>query len=325
MKKLLIVLIITIPVICKSQINIDYPGNIIPKDSALLFAPELINTGLFTRDFSMSPDGKEIYFSIITGRAGVIMVSYYSNNRWSEPVIAPFSGSNQFYDFEPHVSPDGNQILFLSTRPKKGQELKLGWKHQNIWVSDRTKTGWTEPYEIGAPINTDNNEFFPTVTSNGKIYFNHSIEFSDVAIYCSEKVNDEFVKPQKLSFKNDSNLLLFNSTISRDESFILTCGSLKSNRNQTRYYIAFNLGNYNWSDLIDLTDYLGYEGGRAASISLSPDGEYIFFGAIAMNSDNDSLFPRMKLSEILEKKNLPQNGSSNIYWISSEFIKELKE
>ena len=60
MKKLLISLIIALPIICNAQ-EINYPGNVLPTDSALLFAPGLVNTGLYTRDFSMTPDGKEIW------------------------------------------------------------------------------------------------------------------------------------------------------------------------------------------------------------------------------------------------------------------------
>lgn len=323
MKKIFISLIIIIPLICNAQ-EIDYPGDVVPTDSALLFAPNLINTGLFTRDFSMTPDGKEMYFSIMAGRSAVIMVSYNKSGEWTEPVIAPFSGSKQFFDFEPHVSPDGNQILFLSTRPKVGQEPKPGWTYQNIFVTDRTKNGWSEPYEIGAPVNTDNNEFYPSLTNNSKLYYNHSVEFADVALYCSKKINNEFSDPEKLSFKNDSNLLLFNATIFRDDSYILTCGSSKTVRNQTRYYVAFNLGKNEWSELVDLTSYLGYEGGRAASISLSPDGKYIFFSAVALDPNIGTVYPGMEITQIINNGNKPQSGSSNIYWIGSDFIMDIK-
>jgi hypothetical protein len=324
MKNILISLIIILPIISNAQ-EIDYPGDIMPTDSALLFAPNLINTGLFTRDFSMTADGKEIYFSVMAGRSAVIMVSYYKSGEWTEPVIAPFSGSMQFFDFEPHVSPDGNQILFLSTRPKTGQEPKPGWTYQNIFVTNRTENGWSEPYEIGAPINTDNNEFYPSLTNNNKLYYNHSVEFTDVALYCSKKINNEFSYPEKLSFKNDSNLLLFNATISRDDSYILTCGSSKTVRNQTGYYVAFNLGKNEWSELVDLTSYLGYEGGRAASISLSPDGKYIFFSTVAFDAKNGTVYPGMKITQIMNNGYKPQSGSSNIYWISSDFIKNIKK
>ncbi|MFC2151984.1 TolB family protein [Bacteroidota bacterium] len=323
MKKIIIILLFVIPVIAAAQVKIDYPGDIEPKDSALLFAPELINTGLFTRDFSMSPDGKEIYFSIMAGRSAVIMVSKFEHEKWQEPEIASFSGAD-FFDFEPHISADGNKIYFLTTRPSEGQEAKLGWQNQNIFVVDRTEQGWSEPYDIGAPVNTVNNEFYPSLTNDGKIYFNHSIEFTDVAIYCSEYKNEEFLEPQKLTFKNDSNLLLYNATVSRDEDFILACGSIKGTRKPARYYAAFNLGNNNWSDLYDLTDYLGYEGGRAASISISPDGKYIFFSAIVNNEQLTKVYPGMTISDIIEKNMKPQSGSSNIYWISSDFINEVK-
>lgn len=324
MKKILIILLILSSGVVKSQSEIKYPGNELPKDSALLFAPELINTGLFTRDFSMTPDGKEIYFSVMAGRSAVIMVSRFENEKWQEPEIAPFSGNRDYYDFEPHVSPDGNRIYFLTTRPTEGEEVKAGWQNQNIFYVKKTENGWSEPQDIGSPVNTFNNEFFPSFTNNNKIYFNHSIDFTDVAIYCSYLDNGIYSEPQKLSFKNDSNLLLYNSTISRDERFILTCGAIKGSRNPARYYLAFNLGNNNWSDLYDLTNYLGYEGGRVASISLSPDSKYIFFSAIVANEKLAEVYPGMKVSEIIDNSKKPQSGSSNVYWISSDCINDIK-
>lgn len=324
-KRFLFLIIAILPFLSSAQVEIDFPGDILPTDSALLFAPELINTGLFTRDFNMTPDGKEIYFSIMAGRAAVIMVSYYKDGEWQEPAVAPFSGNSQFFDFEPHVSPDGKHILFLSTRPIEGEEAKPGWQNQNIFVVDRTEEGWSEPYDIGSPINTINNEFFPSVSINGNLYFTHSIEHKDAALYYAEYNNETYNEPEKLVFGNDTSLMLYNATISKDESFILTCGSPEDNPRKSNYYISFNLGNNNWSDLFDLTDYLGYEGGAVASISLSPDNKYVFFSAVVADERNTMVYPGMKLSEIKENRMKPQIGSSNIYWISSEFIKGLKE
>ncbi len=323
MKKLVILFVI-IPFFGLTQ-NIDYPGDIEPGDSALLFAPDLINTGLFTRDFSMSPDGQEIYFSIMAGRSAVIMVSKKENGKWQEPVIASFSGNQKYNDFEPHVSPDGNKIYFLTTRPTEGQDEKPGWQNQNIFMVERTNNGWSEPHDVGAPINTINNEYYPSLTNSGKLYFNHSVQFADVGIYCSEMKDEKFLEPQKISFKNDSTLSLFNQTISRDEDFILACGNEKGTRKPARYYVAFNLGDNNWSDMYDLTEYLGHIGGRAASISLSPDGKYIFFCTILTDEKLSKVYPGLKISEIIENNMKPQSGSSNIYWIKADFIEELKQ
>jgi len=324
MKNLLLSLFIFIPGILIAQVNIIYPGNEVPKDSAILFAPELINTGLFTRDFSMTPDGKEIYFSIMAGNSAVILVSKNMNGEWQEPEIASFSGAENVFDFEPHVSADGNKIYFLTTRATEGEDQKAGWQNQNIFVVDRTNDGWSDPYDIGGPINTTDNEFYPSLTSSDKLYYNHSVQFTDVAIYCSAMQDGNFTVPQKLNFKNDSNLLLFNPTVSRNEDFILTCGNEKGTRNPAKYYVAFNLGNNEWSDLYDLTDYLGHVGGRAASISLSPDGKYIFFSTIVVDKELAKVYPGMKLSKILDNNMKPQSGSSNIYWIKSDFIQEIR-
>lgn len=324
MKKIFLLLLIIVPFKGISQININYPGNQLPSDSALLFAPGLINTGLFTRDLNMSPDGKEIYFSIMTGQNAFIMVSFYKNGKWGEPEIVSFSGNNQFFDFEPHISADGNRIFFLSTRPKKGQEPKLGWGNQNIWFADRIGNSWSEAREMGTPVNTNNNEFFPSVAENNNLYFTHSTDAKDAALYISVYQNGNYSKSQKLSFGNDSSLMLYNATVSRDESFILTCGSPKDNPRKSAYYISYKLANNSWSNLIDLTSYLGLEGGRVASISLSPDENFIFFSAAVLDEKNSRVYPGMKISEILNNRNLPQNGSSNIYWISSNIIKNIK-
>ena len=40
----------------------DYLGQIAPGDSAVLFAPGIMSTGMATRDVAISRDGNEIYF-----------------------------------------------------------------------------------------------------------------------------------------------------------------------------------------------------------------------------------------------------------------------
>jgi len=33
-----------------------------------------------------------------------------------------------------------------------------------IWVMHRTATGWGEPRNLGAPVNSEESEYFPTLT-----------------------------------------------------------------------------------------------------------------------------------------------------------------
>lgn len=51
----------------------------------------------------------------------------------------------------------------------------------------------------------------------------------------------------------------------------------------------------------------------------------IFFSTVALDPEIGAVYPGMGISEIINNGNKPQSGSSNIYWISSEFIAELKK
>jgi hypothetical protein len=40
-----------------------------------------------------------------------------------------------------------------------------------MWVSERLGAGWGEPRNMGAPINSPSDEFYPTLTPDGTMYF----------------------------------------------------------------------------------------------------------------------------------------------------------
>lgn len=92
------------------------PPGIIP----VVFAPGIISTGLYTGDIALSKDSHEIYFCVSDAAVTAIFVTKLIDNRWTEPAIAPFSGKG-FFDFEPHISPDGTKFFFLSNRPSHNQ------------------------------------------------------------------------------------------------------------------------------------------------------------------------------------------------------------
>ncbi len=50
-------------------------------------------------------------------------------------------------EIEPLLSPDGNQLYIMSDRPG-------GMGSMDIWVSDKVDGEWTEPRNLGAPINS---------------------------------------------------------------------------------------------------------------------------------------------------------------------------
>ena len=150
-----------------------YLGQTPPGTTPVVFAPGIVSTGLYTRDITITNDGKEIYFCISDPFITGIFVTKQVDGTWTEPVIAPFSGK-EFLDIEPHISPDGKKFFFLSNRPPPGKVPKPGWFYQKLWFMDKTISGWSEPKLVEEPVNSDENEFFPSTTNENVLYFTRS-------------------------------------------------------------------------------------------------------------------------------------------------------
>ena len=170
-----------------------------------IFAPGTISTGLYERDVAISPDGREIFFRLTFWRSFrsqyiTILHTKYEDDSWTEPKVVSFHSDMKYYCSEPCLTHDGKKLLFTSNQPKKEQILKPGWEHANIWTVDRTEDGsWGEPYEIGSPINTENGEFFPSITKDGTLYFTRlEKDKQKTFINRSRFINGKYMEPEKL-------------------------------------------------------------------------------------------------------------------------------
>ena len=64
----------------------------------------------------------------------------------------------------PSISPDGSILYFVSDMPG-------GYGGNDIWMAKKSGSGWSEPQNLGRPINTPNDELFPHIRDNGNLYF----------------------------------------------------------------------------------------------------------------------------------------------------------
>ena len=92
-----------------------YPDQNLPGIEPRLFAPGSVSTPFAERDMAISPDHREIYWSFRSPSFYVILRMVKSEDSWSSPQVAPFSG--KYADIEPYFSPDGNRLYFSSNHP----------------------------------------------------------------------------------------------------------------------------------------------------------------------------------------------------------------
>ena len=301
-----------------------YLGQNPPGTTPVVFAPGIVSTGLYTRDIAISKDGTEIYFCISEAAATAILVTKLINNRWTEPAIAPFSGKG-FFDFEPHISPDGTKFFFLSNRPPQGKEAKPGWFYQKIWMMNRTDTGWSEPQIVEEPISSEDNEFFPSSTNEGTLYFTRSNKEGKAMIYRSNLENNKYKKPEIVNIPIPENGILFNAFVAPNEDYIITCAfNIDSTNIDQDYYISFKKSTCEWSQLIKFGPEINSPGDNANSAYVSPDGKYLFFSSSRKNPSLPKIQSGSSIKEIIRTKSVPGYGASAIYWVDSKIIEKLR-
>jgi hypothetical protein len=333
MKKYLIIGIIAAFSISsfEQQGKIDFPllqgpylGQKPPGTTPMVFAQGIVSTGLYTRDIAITKDGKEIYFCISDASVTAIFVTKLLNNRWTEPVIAPFSGKG-FFDMEPSIAPDGEKFFFLSNRPPHNKEPGNGWYFQKIWMMNKTESGWSEPQLVDEPVGTEENEFFPSVTNENILYFTRSTKNGKARIYRSRFENGSFKEPELLPFAIPENGLLFNAFISPKEDFLITCAqNIDSTNSDQDYYISFRSSDDRWGKLIKLGPEINTAQDNANSAFVSPDGKYLFFSSSRKDPTRQQIKSGTSLRDIIGTKLLPGNGSSAIYWVDAKIIEELR-
>jgi WD40-like Beta Propeller Repeat len=194
-----------------------------PVEDPELFAPGIISTPDDELNAAFTPDQNTVYFSrsLPNNRMGVIMVSHSARGRWSAPEIASFSG--RYSDYDPFVTTDGAHLFFISNRPRPGATATAPQRTFDIWVVDKNATGWSEPRTFGPPINTDGQEFYPTVAADGTLYFSSNRPGGKGAgdIYRSRVVDGQYVEPENLGDSVNTASHEGDPYIAPDESYLV--------------------------------------------------------------------------------------------------------
>jgi len=184
----------------------------------VIFEPGKISDGFANRDMAISADGNELFYTIqfSQGLFSVIMHSVKKNGVWAAPEVASFSGMHS--DLEPYFAPGGDKLYFSSNRPltDTGQE-----KDFDIWYVTKTNGVWQNPKNIGAPVNSTNDEFYISVAKSGNMYFTGGTEGRNDDIKVCRYVNSKYEAPVSLSDSINSAGYEFNAFVDPDEQFIL--------------------------------------------------------------------------------------------------------
>jgi Tol biopolymer transport system component len=282
--------------------------------------PELYAEGtLSTRENELnaafSPDGRTVYFTIKAGdgsRLAVIVESRIQpNGGWSSPEVVSFSG--QYADYDPLVSPDGSKLFFISNRPPKGQEPR---RDLDIWVVDRAGSGWGAPRNLGAPVNTGGDELYPSVASDGTLYFSscgRADSRGRCDIYRSRFREGRYLEPENLGDAVNTAASETDAFIAPDQSYLVFAayGRPDAIGDGDLYASTFRAGA--WSAPALLGRQINTTAREYCPI-VSPDGQYLYFTSQRGFTDQPQQRP-LTFARLSESLRALHNGFGNIYRI----------
>ncbi|MFH4966082.1 hypothetical protein V8G69_13855 [Gaetbulibacter sp. M235] len=268
------------------------------------------------RDTAISTNGNEVFFSAqsVMGNTSAIMTVTKKDAVWSSPKVVSFSG--QYFDIEPFLSSDGLTLYFASNRPLDSNSKEV--KDFDIWYVKRQsiKDAWSEPINMGSPVNSKNDEFFPSLTENKNIYFtmdNPQLNKKD-DIYVSEYHKGKYTTPIPLDNSINSDGFEFNAYVSSDETFMIyTCYGRKDGFGSGDLYISYKSDD-GWTQSKNLGDSINSNKMDYCPF-IDTKSNILYFTSKRDNSKTSFDKPQT-LDELLKEFYKYDNGLSRLYQVS---------
>lgn len=252
-----------------------------------IFAPGVISLSdrKETR-ITFSPDGLKCFLATNIG----MLYTKIENGSWTEPQIMTFSNTDN--ENEPMISPNGNNLYFVATQPGASD-----YWIKDIYVSEKNEEEWLTPVKLEGPVNSDREEWHPSITIEGTLYF-CSNRSGNYFLYTSEKVGDQYLTVDKLpNIINSAEYGASDPYIASDESYLIFTSGL-----HTDQFISYHKENGTWTNPKNLGSHINTEGIEYGSF-VSYDSNYYFFSRI------DDYGPY---------------GNGDLYWVNTSFIDSLR-
>ncbi len=154
---------------------------------------------------SLTQDGQYLFFTGCNrpdgrGRCDIFL-SHKNSTDWDKPFNLGEPINTPGWESQPSISADGRTLYFVSLR-------KGGYGGYDIWKSNLTDKGWSEPENLGPNINTPYDEQSPFIhPDNQTLYFNSNgwPGLGGKDLFLSRKdQNGKWQKPENLGYPINS-------------------------------------------------------------------------------------------------------------------------
>ncbi|HEX6717075.1 MAG TPA: hypothetical protein VF088_08180 [Pyrinomonadaceae bacterium] len=180
---------------------------------------------------------------------------------------------------------------------------------------DRVADHWSAPKNLGTPVNSTGNEWYPTIAADGTIYFGSDRPGGRgmTDLYRCRYVNGKYENPQNLGDVINTQFDEFEPYISRDQTYLIfMAGGRSDSLGGFDLYISYNR-NGEWTKPVNLGSKINSPANEF-SPGVSPDGKY-FFWSSTREIEREPLQTPLNYAQLIKKIRSPGNGLGDIYQI----------
>ncbi len=284
--------------------------NMVATEKPIMLAPDHLASSLDEYNGTFSTNGSEFYFTTNTPKKGIIcFTTLGQDNQWNKPKIAAFSG--KYSEYDPLFSPDGKRLYFSSDRPLHAEDSAGTTR---IWYVEKQDTIWSEPQAVDLG---QEGTYYSSITKKGDIYFNI---WNTGDMYKATKTPEGYVTealPEVINSDNAEG----DPFVSPDEDYLIFRG-YENSMGYGDLFISYKIDD-SWTEPENLGEPINSKDHEMCPY-VTPDGKFFIFASSRMNAPYPSE-PLHSLDEMREKHHDADNGETNIYYISADFIKEKRK
>ena len=190
--------------------------------------------------------------------------------------------NSQYPEHSPVITADESTIIFTSRRPNTtGGKIDPndGMYFEDIYIATRNEdNSWTEPRNIGSPINTEGNDATVGISVDGQKLFIYKDDKGDGNIYFSNLVGDRWAEPQKLNEFVNSKSWEGNASLSADGNLLYYSSEREGGLGGKDIYMSRKLPNGDWGKPINMGPKVNTAYDDDAPY-IHPDGVTLYFSS----------------------------------------------
>jgi outer membrane protein OmpA-like peptidoglycan-associated protein len=212
-----------------------------------------------------------------------------------------------YNDYSPIISADGNTLIFTSNRTDDPARAKANANYEDIYVSNKTSSGWTAPKLISANVNIKYNDAAASLSPDGKTLFLY-YEEGEGDIYISTLNGDQWSKPEPLN-KNVNTAMFWETcaSVSADGKKLYFASNRPGGIGELDLYVSQLDGKGQWGKAVNL--------GAVVNTPENEDSPFIHHDGVTLYFSSDG-HPSLGNSDIFitEFKNNKWSKPENMGW-----------